>query len=261
MRIFGTTACWPGSHYQDAVARLVGGTREPYFGELAIGHLQLCPQNSGLLDDSAIAQLVGHHPATRFRLHSNARVSRESRPGANDAIDYSPDSIHFQEIVRVSRLLGAPAYTLHPGKRTAGSLALLASRLGALQDRMQVPVGVEGMYPTGGSSMWLLDTWDEYRWLLQSNVYYAIDLSHVNILVRRSHITENTLLAELLASERCIEVHVSGNDGLSDRHETLEAAPWWATILQCVHSGAAVFSEGNQMLQLKKRNPTHATNY
>ena len=52
-------------------------------------------------------------------------------------------------------------------------------------------------------------------------------------------------MGELLACERCIEVHVSDNDGRGDWHQVCESTPWWHELLAHVHAGAVVFSEGN----------------
>ena len=147
--ICGTTACWPGSRYRDAVAAVVRGTYEPYWGRISHSQVQLCPQNSGILDDVEIDCLRSQYPAVAFRLHANARVSRQSRPGAGDAIDFSTSDPHFLAIIRASQQLKANGYTLHSGKRTSGTHALLRSRVLALQETMQMPVGVEGMYPDG----------------------------------------------------------------------------------------------------------------
>ena len=135
--VFGTTACWPGLHYRDAVAKLVRDTHEPYLGAIGCGQIQLCPQNSGLLDDTEIDFLLAEYPATAFRLHANARVSRHSRPGAGDAIDFRANDPHFQAIIKTSQRLNAAGYTLHSGKRSSGSHNDLRSKVLALQDLMQ----------------------------------------------------------------------------------------------------------------------------
>lgn len=49
----------------------------------------------------------------------------------------------------------------------------------------------------------------------------------------------------MLACDRCIEVHVSDNDGSGDWHQVCQATPWWAPLLSHINNQAVVFSEGN----------------
>jgi hypothetical protein len=76
-------------------------------------------------------------------------------------------------------------------------------------------------------------------------VPYALDLSHLHILATRTGRRETTLVAEMLACERCIEVHVSDNDGQGDWHQVCAEPPWWHPLLPHIHPHAVVFSEGN----------------
>ncbi|MDR2032821.1 MAG: hypothetical protein LBP86_11370 [Azoarcus sp.] len=88
-------------------------------------------------------------------------------------------------------------------------------------------------------------TWAEYRALFESGVPYALDLSHLNILATWSGRRETALVAEMLACERCLEIHVSDNDGHGDGHLVCEAPPWWFDLLDGCHGGAVIFAEGN----------------
>lgn len=111
-------------------------------------------------------------------------------------------------------------------------------------DLFDCPVGVEGHYPTAGDT-WLLASWDEYRTLFDSGVPYALDLSHLHIVANHSGRREDTLVAEMLASDRCLEIHVSDNDGRADRHAVCVEPPWWFALLRHAHGEAVIFSEGN----------------
>ncbi|MDO9093623.1 MAG: hypothetical protein Q8R98_14850 [Rubrivivax sp.] len=105
-------------------------------------------------------------------------------------------------------------------------------------------VGVEGQYPAAGDP-WLVSTWPEYRRLFESGVPYAIDLSHLHILACHSGVHDDALVRDMLACDRCIEVHVSANDGRGDWHQVCEQPPWWWPLLQYINPKAVVFSEGN----------------
>jgi len=114
-----------------------------------------------------------------------------------------------------------------------------------IEERCGIPVGVEGLYPAPGDR-WLLSTWADYEWLLESDLHYAIDLSHLAIVARHERCEDLALARELVSNERAIEVHVSDNDGRADRHTTLARQPWWWPVLEDVHPAAVIFSEGNQ---------------
>ena len=112
------------------------------------------------------------------------------------------------------------------------------------EDLFGCSVAVEGMYPARRQDD-LLSTWDEYQALLESPAAFAIDLSHVHILVTRTRRLELQLLREMLNCDRCLEVHVSDNDGTSDQHRVCQRQPWWWPLLQEIHPAAVVFTEGN----------------
>jgi hypothetical protein len=84
--------------------------------------------------------------------------------------------------------------------------------------------------------------------LLESGAHYALDLSHLHIVATASGYVEWGLLQELLASPKCLEVHLSGNDGSADQHHALDVAsvPWWWVLLADVNPNAVLFSEGRQ---------------
>ena len=249
MNVQGTTACWPGYSHREALLALHRGTYEPWLGRLGITHVPLCPQNRGRVDEETAVCLRQAFPRVRFRLHANVRVCPSSRHGMGDAASCEIDSAHFKAIARVSALLEADAYTLHAGARSAGTPESVRAAVLALEERLGIPVGVEPMYPDPKQT-WLLSSWDEYRWLLESDIRYALDLSHLNILARRSRWTDYGLTGALLAHPRCIEIHVSDNDGHCDHHALLTRAPWWWGCLEeaaKLNPGAVIFSEGNQL--------------
>ena len=109
---------------------------------------------------------------------------------------------------------------------------------------MQCPVGIEGMYPAKGNP-YLCSSWTEYRQLFDSGVRYALDLSHLNIVVRAERRIDAELVKDMLASPNCIEIHVSGNDGSHDQHRAIVGSEWWIGLLDQSHPGAVVFAEGN----------------
>lgn len=215
---------------------------EPLFGPLRVDHVQLVPQSSGVVTIDLAQQLTRDHPATRFRLHANVRVLKGFQV-ANLAT--LPQHLAwFRQAGQVSRALAAPAYTAHAGRRCDASLAQVLDHTRRAADLFGCPVGVEGHYPDP-AGQFLVSSWPEYRLVFESGVPYCLDLSHLNILARQSGGLNPVLLQEMLACERCLEVHVSDNDGRSDQHRVCREPTWWAPLLPYIHAGAVVFSEGN----------------
>lgn len=238
-------ACWPGLGHFEAAALAQQGAVEPLFGALSVEHVQIVPQSAGVFGLGLAEAFREAWPRTTFRLHANVRVLPERRVA--DLSGFDEHRAWFDQAARVHRTLGAEAYSAHAGERARSSMRSMLDGARRCADLFGCPVAVEGHYPLPGPDPYrlLVSTWTEYRELLESGVPYALDLSHLNILAHRSAFTETTLVAELLASERCLEVHVSDNDGSGDWHQVCERMPWWWPLLSHVQPCAVVFSEGN----------------
>lgn len=252
VRVHATTACLPGMTTLAAVERLMAGLREPAFdAPLCTEHVQICPQSIDVLSDALIDELRQRYPKVNFRLHGPARVVA-NRPMCD--LRWSPQNRDYYEaLARASRRLGASGYTFHAYFKPQETRQTVAQAVRELTDLFEHPVGVEAMYPGDRSGPREISTWDDYRWLLDSGLWFAIDVSHANILARASGVRgerEEQLIADMIASERCLEVHVAGNDGRRDAHDVLVDRPWWWACLEdglrCRRQ-ALIFSEGNQL--------------
>lgn len=242
-------ACWPGLRHEQAAKNLAREVSEPLFGTLSTDHVQLVPQSFGVLTEELVDALVAAFPRVRFRLHANVRVLPEHQLA--DLSSYPAHGPWFRQAARLSKRLAAPAYTAHAGLRSHATMAGMLDHARRCADLFGCVVGVEGHYPTEGDS-WLVSSWPEYRRLFVSGVPYAIDLSHLHILACHSGVHDDALLRDMLASDRCIEVHVSANDGRGDWHQVCQQPPWWWPLLQHINPHAVVFSEGNHR---RKRTP------
>ena len=180
----------------------------------------------------------------RLRLHANARVFPQHQLW--DASSFSQETkLYFETLAKRSKQLNAPAYSLHAGFRTNATLHQMFDNVRAIQDLFQdIPVALEGLYPNKKMPQ-LVDSWKEYEALLESDLYMAIDMSHLNIVAKKEGWCDD-LVKALLSSSKCLEVHVSVNDGRADQHQVAQIAPTWLPYLEVAHENAMFFSEGDQ---------------
>lgn len=234
-------------HHHAIGLALASPPTEPLLGELSTTKLQLCPQNRGKIDVEMAANLRRDYPDVEWRCHANVHIEEQAR--IVDICDWPHEKAWFRQMAQVSNALHAPAYTAHAGKRAKATVSDVLYDVLDIEQLFGVPVGIEGHYPTANDT-WLISTWQEYRLLLESGVHYALDLSHLNILAMQTRYIEWHLVHELLASPKCLEIHVSDNYGVADQHLPLqfEHLPWWWPLLPDAHPNAVIFSEGRQLV-------------
>jgi hypothetical protein len=245
--VYCSTACFPRASLQDAVRRIRAGVIEPVFGPAPTDVIQIAPQFRGVLRPETAAELRALAPETQFRLHANLRVDA-SRHALYDMTFRWDELVRFmRSLAEVNAVLRAPVYSVHPGRRAGSTLKTAFDNARRCADLLGIPVAIEGMYPHLRSDLaWLIETWADYRALFESGVPYAIDMSHVNLLVEQTRRIEIGLLGDMLACERCVEIHVSANDGLVDSHAVVIDPPWWMPLLRKASRHAVVFTEGRR---------------
>lgn len=253
IEICGTTACFPGLTHSNAVKRLYEGVEE-VFGPISTRRIQLCPQNSGRLSEFEAASLRTLYPGTQFRLHANVRVLQNHVFA--DASNATHHNDYWLAARGVAERLCSTVWTIHAGRRALADLELMKRNVLMLEDFLGIGVAVEGLYPDR-LYRWLINSWYEYGWLLQSGLKYAIDMSHLHIVHMDEGYWAGALVDELLTSENCVEIHVSTNDGVSDDHEVLMQPPYWWEHLAVRSKNAVIFTEGNQ-LRARHGRPVHA---
>lgn len=255
--VHAATACFPGLSVHDAIAAIQAGASEPLIGTLSSEHVQLCPQSGGHLDERTCEDLRHAHPQTRFRLHANARVL--SRHVRYDASNFNADTrFYYEALADRSRRLGASGYSIHAGYRRNCDLATMLDNMRRIQDIFgDIPVAVEGLYPHDRLPQ-LMDSWDEYFTALHAGIPLAVDLSHLKIVERAQASADTRLLIELLRAPTTMEVHLSDNDGRSDRHDVLAREPFWWACRHHINPDAVIFSEGNQIRACGRRQRQHS---
>lgn len=231
---------FPRKKVLEAMELATSISSEPILGEIGIGHVQLCPQNLGRVDEVLLSKLEELYPETEFRFHANVHLLEKMK--FVNLMDEDPE--YWIRLKKLNTFIGSPPYSAHPGQRSQGAMKELFGRVLKLQDLIGAPVAIEGMYPSPQS--YLVSSSKEYEALLNSGCYFAIDFSHLNIRRTQSRISDS-LIKEMISSDRCLEIHVSGNDGSSDQHTFLKDNPWWMELLHKKNEKSIIFSESRKI--------------
>jgi hypothetical protein len=257
MIVNAASSCWSGLPIQEAVKKIVDGeTYEPLLGVISSSHIQICPQHTNYIDSSIAKELSEQYPQTQFRLHADVRL-KNKRGYTLDLSDFSEDTAwYFKELAKLSQELGSKVYSLHAGKRKV-NLEQFKEQYLKVQDIFgDITVCVEGLYPAG-LNKWLIDKWEEYAWLADNNIPYALDLSHLKIVAKK-HESNDSLINDLIGDALCHEVHVSFNDGFLDSHEIAgekftEEFEKYKGFINRKNEKSVIFTEGNQVLFERKQ--------
>lgn len=261
MKINAVSACWSSLPYEMAIQNIADGTVEPILGQLYSEHVQLCPQHPDHISEELIERLMDKFTQIQFRLHSDVRLVNK-RGITIDLIDFNSDTQwYFETLAKYSKQMNAPLYSLHAGTRRDYSIEDLFYKAQKLQEIFECPVAIEGHYPFSNNK-YLINSWSEYEALYRSGLNYALDLSHLNIVAQREG-WQDDLTVEMLSSKQCREIHISFNEGHLDNHmiATENQTPLWEKWKEMIiksQSTADIFSEGNQVLHLRKQKKNEA---
>ncbi len=252
-KINPTTACFPGKPLESALHLLNNNLpKDSLIKNWDFSNIQLCPQNPGFISAKKAESLIGKYPSTQFRLHANARLflehqSFDSNFSLNDEYAYT------KQLKTINDILNGKVYSYHAPMKTEKSWNEIINNVLSLQDFLKIPVALEGLYPNRniGNDFWK-DTYNNYLTILNSDIFYAFDLSHLNILYEQSNeITKKQIISlskEMIEHKNCLEIHISDNDGIHDSHKIIKEEKWWVEILNSstLNKNCFIFCESNQ---------------
>ena len=256
MKINAVSACWSSLPYEMAIQNISNGTVEPILGTLSSEHVQLCSQHPNPITDELLDSLLEKFPKIQFRIHSDVRLINK-RGYAIDLIDYCDDNKwYFETLAKLSDKINAPLYSLHAGNRNDSTIQHLIDNAKYVQDIFNCPIAVEGHYPFSNNK-YLINSWKEYEDIFKAGLNYALDLSHLNIVAHREG-WQYDLTKEMMSSSQCKEIHISFNEGQMDNHliamdNFTELWNSWKELIISSNTTADIFSEGNQILHLRKQ--------
>ncbi len=247
------SSCYPGLPYENAIAHVIHRkAKDPLIQHYQTEHVQLCPQHKNFLENASCENLTETYPKTLFRLHANVKTSPELYIfDASNNLKDNKTKRYIKQLKYLNNSLKSTAYTYHAGRRK-NSFSQMIDNVLTLQDYMKIPVGVEGLYPSNRDD-WHISTLKEYEQLLSLDVFFVIDLSHLQIVAEFENTIPKDLTTALLEHKNCIEIHVSDNNLISDQHQLIATNRWWIEVLNNakISSNNTIFIESDQRAKRK----------
>lgn len=248
-----TTACFPGKPLESSLHLLNNNyPKDSLIENWDFSNIQLCPQNPGFISINKAESLTSKYPNTQFRLHANVRLflkhqQFDSNFSLNDDLSYA------EQLKTINNIINGKVYSYHAPMKTDKTWNNIIDNVLKLQDFLNIPVALEGLYPNKKISgdFWQ-DTFNNYSTILKSDIFYALDLSHINILYEQSDekLKKRIILLtkDMIEYKNCLEVHISDNDGVHDSHKIIKEKKWWVDILNnsTLPPNCLIFCESNQ---------------
>jgi hypothetical protein len=236
---------------QDAATTARSGIDVKCIGKVGAPVLQICPQQSDLLTEASLDRLMESFPGVEIRFHSNIHVITQRV--LRDVIDFDADDVYWKRMKALGQHAGVTSYSAHAGFREKGSMKALFEQQQRMTDFLSIPVALEGHYPVRGNRF-LASEWSEWEAMHNSGLPFVVDVSHAAIIANIKRERNDDLIGAMLASERCQEIHVSGNNEIADQHTELSGREWWWKLLSNRNPKSHIFYEG-----FYKKNNTSVT--
>lgn len=250
IKINATTAQFPGFSVKSVLEKIHSGVNEGLWGKLSNDYIQICPQSSGVITESVAEEIRDTYPNTSFRLHANSRVL--NKHVFYDFSTFNQDTKHYY-LALADRMMrfNSNIFSIHSGYLDNCNEDQFWDNINRLRDLFseftnnKVDVAVEGLYPNPKREQHL-NSWKQYEKLLNKDIPYAIDLSHLKIVSTYENIWLDDLVKELIENPNCVEIHVSDNDGVYDSHFKLNKNTIWFDLLNNanLNNNTIIFSEG-----------------
>lgn len=216
---------------------------------------QITPQNFAKWTPEQTRAFADRYPNTTFRFHASVRLGNyeyeKPREAWFDLAGFVRQPrlarAYFEALGECNAALGSPLYSFHTGRKVgSGSIQQLKRAFNEIQSIMQCECAIETLYPLKARPGYhWVESWREHEELLASGVPFVLDMSHLNIIAH-SEGHNLTLVEAMLAAPQLKEIHISGNDGTADAHESLASTTgaWWWPLVEAYEGPADIFSEG-----------------
>ncbi len=249
-KISPASACFPGYPLETAINFLFQKKpAEPFIKKWNYSNIQLCPQHIGFISEKSATEFLSKYQNTNFRLHANARLFTKLKP-FDAGSDIKENEEYIINLKKISTILCSNAYSYHAPTSVFFNWGQIRDNVLRLQDFLEIPVAIEGLYPMKKKTYWD-NSFKIYETFFNSDLNYALDLSHLNIAYQQMEMAEQKEFTELaikmINDKKCLEIHISGNDGIHDEHKPIKGDEWWFNVLQNLkNQNAIIFCESKQ---------------
>ncbi len=224
-----------------AATQARNGIEVKCIGRVGAQILQVCPQQSDLITEASLNALMEAFPGVEIRFHSNIHVITQRV--LRDVIDFDASDLYWKRMKALGQHAGVTSYSAHAGFREKGDMTSLFQQQQRMTDFLGVPVALEGHYPVRGNRF-LCSDWAEWEAMYNSELPFVVDVSHAAIIANIKRERNDDLIGAMLSSERCLEIHISGNNGIADQHTELSGQEWWWSLIAGRNQESHIFYEG-----------------
>lgn len=247
------TACFPGTTIDIALKFLHKYNPIDYcIDSWNFSNIQICPQHIGKLSVDTFERIIDRYPKIKFRLHANVRLEEKLRP-FDAGFSLSENISYIKKLKKIQKILNSKVYSYHAPMHQNKEFSQIFYNVLTLQDYLQIPVALEGLYSNFKNKEWLWNNpYYAYNKIYKEKIFFALDLSHLNICYYQSD--EQTklniikLTEDMIQSPYCLEIHISANDGKNDTHKNISESIWWIDILNRteINPNCVIFCESLQ---------------
>lgn len=244
------SACFPGYPLETSISLLYSKLpKENFIKNWDYSNIQICPQHIGFINERSAEQIKFKYQSTNFRLHANVRLFTKLK-NFDAGSNMQEEQDYIYNLKKISNILDSKAYSYHAPNSEFLDWENIRNNVLFLQDYLKIPVAIEGLYPTKKRTYWD-NSFYVYEKILNSDLNFAIDLSHLNIAYSKMSKLEQQefyeLSVKLINNNRCLEIHISGNDGSHDEHKPIQGNEWWFGLLSELNSQSPIlFCESRQ---------------
>lgn len=250
--IYPTTAMFPGETFLSSINKIYSNQEKFNINPQII---QLCPQQLGIINNDLLDYLTNkYNNYNIFRLHANVNLLENNNNFIFDAsVDIKNKNTKLylekiKEIIKHKKI--DKIYSIHAGYKNNiinNNLKLLDNAK-KIRDCLKIDLVIEGLYPNIKKNH-LISSIEDYEFLANS-FPFAFDLSHINIVFQKENKKiDNQWIIDMCNHSNCYEIHISGNDGINDKHLKLNDinsnCNWIKDIILKNKFQAKIFTEEN----------------
>ena len=191
------------------------------------------------VDENTPALLSGYSKAgVQFLIHHNSPINGKSN--FVNLCDRVPEE-YFRQVFEFCNLTGTTHYSIHGGNYSRDSVSKASAfenycarfaEADKIAQEYNIKLAVETMYPTISGNQHVLADMQEIEFFqsIFPDAGMVLDCAHIKIQ-KHYGTADDSIIRWLLDNPNLVEIHISENDGRSDRHTPVLKNSWfWGAI-------------------------------